>query len=184
MKVAKPDFFYGERNKFNGWVNQILLYFRMEGIGESKQPLIAASFLRGEAEQGIRPRVTAKLLRNEDPDGWFTSLENFVNALNAIYGLSNDKQVAIRTIQNLTQKASTSQYTAKFKEAQSKTGWDDSALCTMYYRGLKDQIKDELVRAKVEHALGLLNLIKQAIDIDDCLYERSIEKQHSGQNRG
>ena len=54
----------------------------------------------------------------------------------------------------------------------------------MYYRGLKDQIKDELVRAKVEHALGLSNLIKQAIDIDDRLYERSIEKRHLGQSRG
>ena len=69
MKVAKPDFFHGERNKFNSWVNQILLYFRLESISESKQPLIAASFLRGEAEQAIRPRVTAKLLCNEDPDG-------------------------------------------------------------------------------------------------------------------
>ena len=50
----------------------------------------------------------------------------------------------------------------------------------MYYRGLKDQIKDELVRTKVEYALGLLNLIKQAINIDNYLYKRSIEKRYLG----
>ena len=95
MKVAKPDFFYSERNKFNRWVNQILLYFCIEGIRELKQLLIAALFFYREAKQSIYLKVTAKLLRNEDLDGWFTLLKNFVNALNTIYRLSNDKQVTI-----------------------------------------------------------------------------------------
>ena len=27
-----------------------------------------------------------------------------------------------------------------------KTKWDNNALCTIYYRGLKDNVKDELMR--------------------------------------
>lgn len=61
----------------------------------------------------------------------FTTLEDLFNTMDGIYGLSNDKQVAIRSIQQLTQKTSASQNTAKFKEYQAKTGWDDQDLCTM-----------------------------------------------------
>ena len=49
MKVAKPDMFYGDRYKLDDWLNQVLLYFGMEGIPEAKQALIAASYLRGDA---------------------------------------------------------------------------------------------------------------------------------------
>ena len=114
----------------------------------------------------------------------FASLPALIDTLTGIYGFSNDKQVAIRSIQQLTQKTSASQYTAKFKEYQAKTGWNDQALCTMYYRGLKDHVIDELVRAKVDSMAGLNNLIQEAISIDDRLYERSVEKRHTGQNRG
>ena len=43
MKVAKPDFFYGDRYKLDDWLNQILLYFKMEEVKEDKQCLTAAS---------------------------------------------------------------------------------------------------------------------------------------------
>ena len=54
----------------------------------------------------------------------------------------------------------------------------------MYYRGLKDYVKDELVRLKVDYMLGLDNLAKESIDINNRLYERSIEKRHLGLYRG
>ena len=181
---AKPDFYYGDRNKYDDWKNQVMMYILMERIQPDKHPLVACSYLRGEAQQWIRPHLQARLLRNEDPTGMFVGLQELFEVMNGIYGLSNDNQVAIRNIQLLTQKTSASQYTAKFKEYQDKTGWNDQALCTMYYRGLKDHVKDELVRAKVDSMSGLKNLIQQSIDIDDRLYERSMEKRHTGQNRG
>ncbi|KAI7607158.1 hypothetical protein KC319_g21332, partial [Hortaea werneckii] len=48
-------------------------------------------------------------------------------------------------------KTSTSQYTAKFREYSGKTSWDDQALLTMYYTGLKDDVKDELMRLGASH---------------------------------
>ena len=183
MKVAKPDMFYGDRYKLDDWLNQVLLYFGMEGIPEAKQALIAASYLRGDAQQWIRPRLTDKLLRNHDPEGIFGSFRAFVNAIRSIYGLSNDQQVAIRHIQHVTQKGSASQYTAKFREYAAKTEWDDNALRAMYYRGLKDNVKDQLMQYGAAQDT-LERLMKAAIEVDDKLYERFMEKRHTGQVRG
>ena len=54
----------------------------------------------------------------------------------------------------------------------------------MYYNGLKDNVKDELMRTKNLDISSLDDLIEAAIVIDDKLYERAMEKRHSGSNRG
>ncbi len=50
----------------------------------------------------------------------------------------------------------------------------------IYYKGLKDNVKDELVRTGKNETTNLDTLIKSSIDIDDRLYERAIEKRHTG----
>ena len=54
----------------------------------------------------------------------------------------------------------------------------------MYYNGLKDNVKDKLMRIKNLNILSLDDLIKAIIVIDDKLYERAIEKRYSRSNRG
>ena len=50
---------------------------------------------------------------------------------------------------------------------------------TMYRRGLKEQVKDELMRS--EAVLESLDeLQKEAIRINDNLFERAMEKRHDG----
>jgi len=122
--------------------------------------------------------LTKKLLRNNNLERIFASLRAFITKIRSIYGVSNDQKVAIRQIQHVIQKASASQYTAKFTEYAATTGWDDNALRTMYYRGLKDNVKDELMRYRADQST-LLNLMKAAIEVDDKLYERTIEKKHN-----
>jgi len=48
----------------------------------------------------------------------------------------------------------------------------------MYYRGLKDNVKDELMRHGARQST-LEELCRTAIDVDDRLYERYIEKRHT-----
>ena len=183
--MGKPDFFYGDRNKLDNWINQLLMHFALEGIdSDKKRCLIACFHLRGEAEHWMRPRLQNRLLRNQDPEGIFSDFKKLIDEMKTIYGLNNDKRVAIRLIQGLTQKASTSTYTAKFKEYADKTGWDYEALMEMYYRGLKDNVKDELMRLDEKKRDTLEKVIEEAIKIDDRLYERSMEKRHTGQFRG
>ena len=47
---------------------------------------------------------------------------------------------------------------------------------TMFRRGLKDNVKDELIRDR-RRIDSLERLIKAVINIDDKLYERAIEKR-------
>lgn len=186
-KAHKPDTFTGERHKLEDWINQILTYFRIEGISnEEKKSLIACSYLRGDAQNWSRPRQSAFLEEQKDEDGIFKDFSVFLGALRAIYGLSNSQQTAIRVIQHLTQKTAASTYVAKFKEHQVKTGWDDTALKTMFYRGLKDNVKDEMMRkgSWTDSSIDLPGLQAAAIQIDDILYERAMEKRHTGQFRG
>ncbi|KAI6972294.1 hypothetical protein KC327_g18951, partial [Hortaea werneckii] len=53
----------------------------------------------------------------------------------------------------------------------------------MYYTGLKDDVKDELMRLGGSHDTLEL-MIQDAIEIDDKLYERKMEKRYNGQYRG
>ena len=53
----------------------------------------------------------------------------------------------------------------------------------MYYRGLKDDVKDKLMRLGASYDT-LEEIIQDAIEIDDKLYERKIEKRYNGQYRG
>ncbi len=100
--------------------------------------------------------------------------------MKTIYGFSNEKKVVIRIVQDIVQRILASQYTAKFKEYSDKTKQDDDALCVIYYKGLKDNVKDELVRIGKNETTNLDTLIKSSIDINDRLYERAIEKRHIG----
>jgi hypothetical protein len=54
---------------------------------------------------------------------------------------------------------------------------------TIFRRGLKENVKDELIRNS--SIIDLLDiLIRTAIDIDDKLYKRAIEKKHNFNPRG
>ena len=53
----------------------------------------------------------------------------------------------------------------------------------MYYRGLKENVKDEMIRNRAARDT-LPRMIKAAIRIDDALYERSIKKRHTNSIRG
>ncbi|KYG40125.1 hypothetical protein M433DRAFT_160878, partial [Acidomyces richmondensis BFW] len=48
-KVAKLDFYYGDRYKLSDWLNQMNLYFLFNDITRNKT-LFATTYLRGRAQ--------------------------------------------------------------------------------------------------------------------------------------
>ncbi|CAD0055203.1 unnamed protein product [Aureobasidium pullulans] len=149
-KVAKPDLYYGDRQGLDDWLNQMDLYYIFTPMEEAKKTIFAI------------PRQTFAKFKTE---------------IRRIFGISNEDKVAVRHIQHIRQHTSASEYAAKFQEHAQVTDWDDSALMTMYRRGLKENVKDELMRAgmKIE---DLDDLIRATIEIDDNLYERAMERRH------
>ena len=53
----------------------------------------------------------------------------------------------------------------------------------MYYRGLKEKVKDKLMRTRA-NTTTLANLVCVAIEIDNCLYKQAIEKRYTSYIHG
>lgn len=139
------------------------------------------------------PRNVEPFLKRyiEEPDDgentevklWMESLARFRVEIRRMFGPSNEVNAAIRITQYLRQKRSASEYSTQFQQYAAKTDWDDITLMTMYRRGLKENVKDELMRfGGVIDTLD--QLIENAIKIDDKLFERSMEKRHNGGTSG
>jgi hypothetical protein len=182
-KVAKPDLYYGDRQGLDDWLTQMDIYFQFTLIESNKKTLFATTYLRGRAQHWMKPMLMKFLNGQGDTDGILTSFVKFKEEIRRIFGISNEDKVAVRLIQHIRQHTSASDYAAKFQEYAQVTDWDDSALMTMYRRGLKENVKDELMRAgmKIEN---LDELIRATIEIDDNLYERAMERRHDVAPRG
>ncbi|KAG9696113.1 hypothetical protein KCU77_g23740, partial [Aureobasidium melanogenum] len=182
-KVAKPDLYYGDRQGLDDWLTQMDIYFQFTPIEANKKTLFASTYLRGRAQHWMKPMLTKFLNGQGDTDGILTTFVKFKEEIRRIFGISNEDKVAVRLIQHLRQHTSASDYAAKFQEYAQVTNWGDSALMTMYRRGLKENVKDELMRTgeKIE---DLDDLIRATIEIDDNLYERAMERRHDVAPRG
>ena len=131
----------------------------------------------------MNPMIKKRLETYKDTNGMFANFSKFKLAIRRVFGISNEKQVTVRTIQHLTQKTSAAKYVARFQEFSPHTDWDDAALMTMFRRGLKDKVKDELMRDGAISS-NLLSLIERAIALDDAIYEREMERKHDERSFG
>ncbi len=77
----------------------------------------------------------------------------------------------------MQQKTSAADYVARFQEYANLVGWDNASLMTMFKRGLKENVKDELMRSDARFDI-IQTLVKVAIDVDDKLYERAMKKRY------
>ena len=185
-KVAKPDYYHGKREELEDWLTQLSLYFTFNPVPDNKKTLFAATYMRGRAQHWIKPMLRKFMEDGDDTDDMFSNYKDFRDGIRKIFGISNEEQTAVRVIQHLHQKTSASEYAARFQEHAAVTEWDDAALMTMFKRGLKDSVKDELMRS-AGIAQDLEGLISQVIEIDDRLYERAMERRHdtpASSNRG
>ncbi len=162
---------------------QVDIYFTFYPVPANKKTIFASTFLRGRAQHWLKPTLRKYLEdHDENPRAMFTNFDNFKRELRRIFGTSNEKQIAKRVVQHLSQRTSAADYAARFQEYANLTEWDDAALMTMFRRGLKDNLKDELMRDG-RSINDMSDLIMVAIDLDDKLYERAMEKRYD-QPRG
>jgi len=107
----------------------------------------------------------------------FTNFDNFKRELRRIFETSNEKQIAKRVIQHLTQRTFATKYATRFQKYANLIEWDDVALMIMFRRGLKDNLKNEIMRDG-KSISDMFDLIEVAIDLDDKLYERAMKKRY------
>lgn len=86
------------------------------------------------------------------------------------YGSRDKHRIAVRQLQQLRQVGPASQYTATFRRLALDSGWNEAALITHYYIGLRDSIEDELSRSERPDTIN--ELIDRVLTINERFFER------------
>lgn len=131
--------------------------------------LYAASFLRGRAARGFRPYLkdwfdsqggTPKTETRQI----FHDYDHFEIKLNDLYGVHNEAVHADRCIRRLRQTTSVATYASEFQGYSADLEWNDAALQSQFYLGLKDAVKQELYREPKTTTLSQMITSAQKID--------------------
>jgi hypothetical protein len=179
-KVAKPDLYYGDRSKLEGWLLQWDLFFLFEdAVEDHKKATLVASYMRGDAQTWVTPYLIKFLGDEDDPaiDRMFKEYLEFKDKLRQSFGTAKEPLIAERAIQRLRQHKSASDYANEFKRYSIQTDWNDAALMRMYRQGLKTTVREELMRSGVTIA-NLDDLITESIRLDNELYEFNLESRN------
>jgi hypothetical protein len=100
----------------------------------------------------------------------------FFAAIKETFDVGNDMLEADQDLRALRQRVSAATYHAEFLILAAKVGWNNDALASQFYRGLKDQIREEIMM-RHECSSTLKEIADLAIQIDSCIFEVQIEKK-------
>jgi hypothetical protein len=146
--------------------------------------LFALSYLRGKALEWIQPHIEDFI---DHPSGEGASPRTveilstearFFAAIKETFDVGNDTLEADRDLRVLRQRTSAAAYRAEFSILAAKVGWNDDALASQFYRGLKDQVRTEITM-HYERPSTLRDMADLAIRIDTCIFEVQLEKKGS-----
>lgn len=175
-RLGDPEFFSGEGRKLRNFVAKCRLSFRTQPSRFPTEQLkvsYALSFLRDKAFTRFEP------LLNKDSPPELESFDSFAKVLESNFGEPDQEAAAMRQICALRQTTSAASYASEFKGLQQFIDWNDGAFRNQFYIGLKDSVKDELI--KTDRPPNLEALMELAIKIDNRLYERRLEKKKAQQ---
>lgn len=192
-KVNRPTPFKGDRPKLRTFLAQMDLYFAANAITrDNDQVLSAATYLEGTALDWFEPRLRSWFHetpeeRDAETNAIFNSYAEFVKRLKITFGDTDEKVSAAQRLNRLNQKGSAAHYASEFQQISSHLEWDEQALADRFYRGLRDNVKDEI--ARLEHRPTTIHaMIEAAVRIDNRLFERKMERNgganHVRQSKG
>ncbi len=187
IKVNPPEPFTGNSESLQGFLTQLKVYHRRyeaELTYEHDKVLHAGTLLKGDAIAWFEP-ILRDYVENDNPEERekettriFGSFYEFEKALKNAFGRPDAERKAAQQLKGLRQTGSAAAYAAKFRLLASQTPWDDDVLCSLFYDGLKDDVKDLLIDKEKPDVLH--QLVTLVVKIDDRLYERKQERKGSG----
>lgn len=187
-KVNPPMEFTGRRDQIKSFRLQCKLYWEMnpekfEKSARNKM-LFAMSYFRGKALEWIQPHMedyidhTSPSELKDSTIEMLGSVDTFFNNIKETFDVGNDTLEADRDLRMLRQRTSAAAYRAEFSILAAKVGWNDDALASQFYRGLKDQVRIEITMHHVRPST-LKDMADLAIQIDTRIFEVQMEKKGS-----
>ena len=103
-----------------------------------------------------------------------TYLTNFKIIIQKVLNVTNETIISIKMIQQLLQKIFTIDYIQQFKKHVNNILWNDKALIIMFYKDLKSNVKNEIMRNKMQY-VNLNDLIFAVISINNNWYKKILK---------
>ncbi|SPC63847.1 uncharacterized protein UHOD_11348 [Ustilago sp. UG-2017b] len=173
FRSKEPEAFTGERGHLEPFLAQVNVFLRLNPghfINDSDQILWFSTLLHGVAHQWFYPHLSAV-----NPPAWLADYSLFVNKLHIVFGDPDRIATTKREIEVLSQATSVANYLTQFRRLQMTLNWDEDAMAWFFYRGLKENVKDDLSRSG--KPTNLEALIQRSLEIDNRIAERISEKR-------
>jgi hypothetical protein len=191
IKINAPQEYRRARNQFEMFRMQCMLAIEMGGAKLStdrKQVLYIVSYLRGPAYDWIHPHFKDFLQNPPSKQkvatkAMFKDYGSLFDAMEETFDYGDDTLEAERDIRILRQKTSAAAYKAEFQILAAKIEWNDDALSSQFYRGLKERVREEITMHH-ERPSTLRSMFELAITIDTRLFELQLEKKGSYAQEG
>jgi hypothetical protein len=172
-KIAPPETFDGKPAKFDNFITQCALHITVRTNTfrtEEQRVLFVISCLRGE------PLTWAREIVKNRNNPLRHNYEAFEEALTNIYGNRAYKLQAEDKILRLSQTGSASHYAQTFQALAAPLDLNEGSKCTMFYNGLKPEVKRAIITSGRPSTLPAL--INQAVMFDQLFFQqRNQEKR-------
>ncbi|SPC60870.1 uncharacterized protein UHOD_11176 [Ustilago sp. UG-2017b] len=175
LRSKEPEVFAGERRHLEPFLAQVDVFLRLNPghfINDSDLILWLSTLLRGVAHQWFYPHLSAV-----NPPAWLTDYPLFINQLRVVFGDPDCIATAKREIEALSQTTSVANYLTQFRQLQMTLNWGEDAMAWFFYRGLKENVKDDLSRSG--KPTDLETLIQRSLEINNYIAERISEKKRT-----
>src|SRR6202140_1408661 len=175
-KIADPEPFEGDRLQLTNFLSQCQLKIYAQSArypDEITKIHFAGSFLRGGAYSWFQPLLASSHKGVQPAE--FESFKTFTDALSRVYGDPNPEITAERELRQLRQSSSATQYIAEFQRLRQYVRYNEAALISQFYHGLRDNIKDRLSDSPRPKTLA--ELMKAATSHDSRISERILERK-------
>lgn len=182
IKVKAPEAFDGSRKDLLPFLTQLDLHLTLRAVDfttEEEKLLFASTLLRGKAFSWIQPQLARYRLNQAagipTTSGPFVSMQAFSNELQLTFGDVDAYATAERELKRLRQTTSATAYSAEFTRITARLDFNDAAMASEYYYGLKDDVKDAITLQGRPKALR--DLIKLSIELDNRQFDRQQDKR-------
>jgi hypothetical protein len=182
LKFPRPLPYDGENGDVQSFLTQVQAYLFMSEAGfkhNHERVLYAGGLLTGKAAEWWEPTLRDYLEQKEEQrsaatKAVFGSYAKWAAKLKETFGNPDETRTAERKLLWMKQTKSASTYAVDFQRMAARLSWGEQALIVQFYKGLREDVKDEM--SKVERPDELGEYIALAIQIDNRLYERRLER--------
>lgn len=170
-KIPAPQRYDGKPGTCKGFLTQVSLIFELQPSSFASEKAKIAYIISLLCDRALD--WASALWRQQSPI--CSDLEVFTETLQQVFDHPVSGREAARRLLDLRQgHQSVADYAIEFRTLASESKWDSEALLSTFYRGLSEDVKDEL--ASRDWGSSLEELITLAIRIDNRIRERRRER--------